>query len=138
MKLRFLPYIAAAAILAVLNMPSRGDVSPKAASSAAAAPIATLSANRIYFICDGYNRFYCKYASVTLKNTGNAALDISRIGIAWDPHLFSETNNCGTVLLPGRSCTIYLGWNGINGIGSLGILDNAGSGHQIVMLYGEN
>ena len=136
MKVRLSFYLAASVIVAVLSTQSGGEVRPKAASFAAA-PIATLSTDRISFICDVYTRFYCKDATVTLTNTGNAALDISRIGIEWGPSLFSETNNCGTVLLPGKSCTIYLYWKGTNGIGTLGILDNSGSGHQAVLLFGE-
>lgn len=41
--------------------------------------------------------------TVTLTNTGNATLDISSIGASGS---FSETNNCGSSLLPGASCSI--------------------------------
>ena len=45
---------------------------------------------------------------VTLTNTGNEALTIKNIAITGaDAGDFSQTNNCGSSLLPGKSCTIF-------------------------------
>jgi len=44
--------------------------------------------------------------TVTLTNTGDAMLDISSIGITGPSASFSETNNCGSSLLAGASCSI--------------------------------
>ncbi|MGD0124662.1 MAG: choice-of-anchor D domain-containing protein [Terriglobia bacterium] len=47
--------------------------------------------------------------SVTLSNTGNAALSITGISITGaDPSDFTETNNCGSSIAAGASCTISI------------------------------
>ncbi len=44
---------------------------------------------------------------VTLKNTGNSALAISSIAVKGaNPMSFTETNNCGSSVAAGKSCTI--------------------------------
>jgi hypothetical protein len=42
---------------------------------------------------------------VTLSNTGNAMLDITKIAVSAN---FSQTNNCPSKVLPGGGCTIYV------------------------------
>jgi hypothetical protein len=137
MKLRFFPYVAAAAILAVLSLPSGSEVSPKATSNAAAAPFAKLSTWRLGFVCDRENQSYCNHGEVTLTNSGNATLKITSIKISGGP--FGEGNNCGTSLAPGKSCTIWVTFYYSHGSskGFLTLLDNAGTtGFQAVYLLG--
>jgi len=71
--------------------------------------------------------------TVTLTNTGNAALNITSIAIT--PAAFSETNNCGTSLVAGASCIITVTFTpSVAGeiAGMLTITDNAlGSPHHV-------
>lgn len=74
--------------------------------------------------------------SVTLNNVGTAKLTITSIAISGD---FSQTNTCGSSLIPGGSCTISVAftpqgsgpWTGI-----LTIVDAVGT--QTVALTGTN
>ncbi|HEV2424062.1 MAG TPA: choice-of-anchor D domain-containing protein [Terriglobia bacterium] len=74
--------------------------------------------------------------SVTLKNTGNAALTISGIAAGGD---FAETNTCGSSLAAGASCTVSVTFAAKAGgarTGSLTLTDNAVGGNQTVALSG--
>jgi hypothetical protein len=74
--------------------------------------------------------------SLTLSNYGNQILNISGMTITGP---FSEGNNCGTSLQPGRFCTISINWLEQKGSGSgtLSITDNASGSSQMVSLSGE-
>jgi hypothetical protein len=78
--------------------------------------------------------------SVTLTNNGNAALTISGIALTGaNSGDFSQTNNCGTSVAPGSSCSISLVFTpGAIGArsASLAITDNAGGSPQTVALSG--
>ncbi|HEV2324412.1 MAG TPA: choice-of-anchor D domain-containing protein [Terracidiphilus sp.] len=73
---------------------------------------------------------------VTLSNTGTGTLSISNIAATGD---FAESNNCGTSLAAGASCTINVTFtptaNG-NRTGQLTISDNATTSPQTVALSG--
>jgi hypothetical protein len=73
---------------------------------------------------------------VTLSNTGNLLLSISTISAAGD---FAQTNNCGTGIAAGTSCTIRVTFtptaNGTR-TGHLSVNDNAPDSPQTVALTG--
>jgi hypothetical protein len=74
--------------------------------------------------------------TVTLTNTGNAALTISSIAISGD---FSETNNCGGSVSGGANCTINVSFApraGGSRLGAVTIADNALGSPQTVALSG--
>lgn len=76
-------------------------------------------------------------AMITLTNGSTAALTISSIVTGGD---FGETNNCGTSLASGASCTINVTWTpSIVGddFGSLEVTDDALGSPQSVTLFGE-
>lgn len=97
-----------------------------------------------------YLNFLCVQAcsgpkTVTLTNTGSAALTISDITINPDPfvgpggHAFNETNNCPSSLGAGLSCAISVTFNGVFSTGYKGTLkvtDNGGGSPQTVSLFG--
>jgi FtsP/CotA-like multicopper oxidase with cupredoxin domain len=73
---------------------------------------------------------------VTLSNVGTTALAIS--GITWSAN-FSDSNNCGTSLLPGRSCRINVVFAPTTtGVltGTLTITDSDFTSPQVVTLTG--
>jgi Cep192 domain 4 len=74
--------------------------------------------------------------SVTLSNTGSAALSISGITVSAN---FAQTNNCGSSLAAGGNCKINVTFSpsmSTNYAGSLTITDNAGNSPQSVTLTG--
>ena len=76
--------------------------------------------------------------TVTLKNTGNAPLEIPGNGILTTGP-FSQTNTCGTTLNAGASCGIFVSFGpAVKGpaTGTLSITDNAPGSPQIVPLKG--
>jgi hypothetical protein len=73
---------------------------------------------------------------VTLTNTGNAALTIASITASGD---FTQTNNCGTSVAVGRSCTISVVFTPTGSgtrSGTLSISDSAPGSPQMVTLSG--
>jgi hypothetical protein len=73
---------------------------------------------------------------VMLTNTGNAALTIANITASGD---FTQTNNCGTSVAGGSSCTITLMFTPTGSgtrSGTLSISDNAPGSPQMVTLGG--
>ena len=75
--------------------------------------------------------------TVTLNNTGSLALSISGISTTAE---FAQTNNCGSTLLSGASCSINVTFNPTSGTVTSGLLtltDNSSTGTtQIVSLVG--
>ena len=74
--------------------------------------------------------------NVTLANFGEAPLDISSVVTTGD---FSQTDNCGSTLIAGSSCTIGVSYSPTKTgkeTGTLTISDNAFTGTQTVSLSG--
>ena len=74
--------------------------------------------------------------AVTVRNTGNAAASISSIAVSGD---FAQTNNCGTSLAAGASCTFNVTFTPTTAgtrTGSLTISSNATNGLATVSLTG--
>jgi hypothetical protein len=78
--------------------------------------------------------------AVTLTSTGTRTIDISRIDIVGtNPLAFVETNNCGTSLAPGKSCTIDVSFRpGRSGklSADVSITDNVSGSPQKIALEG--
>jgi len=78
--------------------------------------------------------------TVTLSNTGEMALSISSIALTGaDASDFTETNNCGSSLNTGASCTISVTFKPtVGGVrtAALSITDNAPGSPQMVTLTG--
>jgi hypothetical protein len=74
--------------------------------------------------------------TVTLKNTGAGALNISKVSLSAP---YSQTNDCGTRLEPGASCTFSLVFQPASPgaiPGSFQVSDNATGSSQTVSLIG--
>jgi hypothetical protein len=74
--------------------------------------------------------------SVTLKNAGNLALNISSISITGD---FSQTNTCGASVPAGMTCTIAVTFKPTatgNRTGTLSVTDDANGSPQAISLTG--
>jgi len=78
--------------------------------------------------------------TLTLNNTGNAALTLSGIAASTNSGgngSFSQTNNCGTIVAASGSCTITISYNATavgSTSGTVQIKDNAGNSPQQVGL----
>jgi hypothetical protein len=125
----FLAGAAAIMFLAFLFQVACGGGGPVVVS----APSASLTPGSLTF-----NSQPVGYASaaqtVTLTNSGNAALSITRIAASGD---FAETNACGASLAAGASCAISVTFTPSAGgtrSGTLTITDNAaGSPHTVTL-----
>ena len=78
--------------------------------------------------------------ALTVTNTGNASLSISKIWLTGGyPNLFKESNNCGTSLAEGTKCTISVQF-APDGIGSFAaavtLEDNGANSPQSVPISG--
>src|SRR5439155_12074838 len=74
--------------------------------------------------------------TVTLKNNQTIALNISSISTSGD---FAQTNNCGTSLIAGGSCTIsvtFMPTTTSTRSGTLAVVDNASNSPQTAGLNG--
>ena len=100
-----------------------------------AGPNATLSGTSMLFVCRNVINAGCQCITkrtLTLSNYGNQTLNIDGITITGP---FSQGNNCGTSLKPGRFCTISVTWLGqVSGSGTLSVRDNASGSPQMVSL----
>jgi len=78
--------------------------------------------------------------NVTLTNTGDSALSIAGIGImGTNPGDFAQTNNCGTSVAAGASCTFTVTFTPTasgNRSATINITDNAAGSPQQVSLAG--
>ena len=76
--------------------------------------------------------------NVTVANGGNTTVNISSISTA--PEYFNETDNCGSSLPPGSSCTVAVTFSPVLVVGvttaQLEVVDNAAGSPQIVTLSG--
>ena len=115
------------------NAPSRCGV------GSTPTPIASLSATSLAFGGQTLNTT-SPSQSVTLTNTGNATLVISGIALVGaNPADFQQSNNCGTSLAAGASCSIGVTFAPVvNGplSASLSVTDNAAGSPQSVALSG--
>jgi len=98
-------------------------------------PVATLSTTSLNFGSQAVGT--TSFArNINLSNTGNAPLSIASITVSGD---FSESNNCGTSLAAGNSCSISVRFTPTIGgtrTGTLAISDNAAGSPQTVSLSG--
>lgn len=101
----------------------------------AATPAATVSPAS-YSFSDEVLGSTSPVGTVGLQNTGSAALSITSLSIAGD---FAQTNNCGSSLAAGASCTVNVTFTPTalgNRTGTLTFGDNASPATQTVSLYG--
>jgi hypothetical protein len=112
-------------------------ISPSAAATdLIPGPVATLVPTRLLFVCRNVINVGClciNYRTAKLSNTGSATLLISRVTITGE---FYQTNNCGTGLGVGKSCTIAVHWRELGSVGTLDVFDNAPNSPQKVSLLG--
>ena len=126
---------------ATLTVTDNASNSPQTASltgpgvSSSGTPTATLSPTSLTFGNQTVGTS-SPAQSVTLSNSGSAALSISSFAITGD---FGQANNCGSSLAAGSSCTINVTFTptaaGTRN-GTLTITDNASNGPQTVSLTG--
>jgi len=96
--------LAAALTIADNSSPSPQKVSLRGTAGSGAA--VSLSKESLTFAGTSIGQVSARQV-VTLKSTGSKAVGITRIAITGtNPLAFVETNNCGTSLAPGKSCTI--------------------------------
>ena len=98
-------------------------------------PVVGLSSTPMTFASQQVSTFSSPQ-SIVLSNTGAVPLTISNISTAGD---FSQTNNCGTVVPAGASCTLSVTYGPTivgTSSGTLSITDNAGNSPQTVSLTG--
>jgi subtilisin family serine protease len=119
----------------VLNSNTTGAQPKVNLSGTGIAPVANLSPASLTFANQVVNTTSAAQ-TVTLTNSGDAALNISSIAIASD---FAQTNNCGSSLAAGTSCTLNVTFKPLgSGLrsGSLTISDNASGNPHMVSLSG--
>lgn len=74
--------------------------------------------------------------TVTLTNTGNTSLSLASVSVTGN---FAQTNQCGTSLAAGASCTVNVTFTPTavgSPTGTLSFSDNAPANPQVVHLYG--
>ena len=102
-------------------------------------PTVSLSANSLTFASQNLGTT-SSAQSVTLINTGNAALNIASISvIGTNPGDFSATNTCGASVGAGSNCTISVTFTPASSgtfSASVAITDNASGGPQMIALLG--
>jgi hypothetical protein len=90
--------------LTINDDPLAGGQQTVPLSGTGVAPVAAFSPGSLSFSNQMVNSSSAAQ-SVTLSNTGSATLTINSISVTGD---FSQTNNCGSGLVAGSSCTITL------------------------------
>lgn len=103
-------------------------------------PVATISAPCIAFADQTVGKTSPPLAT-TLSNLGPGNLTINSIALTgYNPTEFTQTNNCGSSLAPGASCTITVTFTAsvqkIPQIVDIAISDNAAGGGQSVFVVG--
>ena len=128
----------------ILTATYAGDSSFGSATSTAvsvvvtppATPAVTVSPASLTFALETVGTTAAAQA-VTLTNSGQVALTLTSIAASGD---FAQTNNCGTSVAPGASCTIAVTFTPTvagSRTGTLTITDNASGSPQTVALGGE-
>ena len=119
-----------------LNSNTSGATPTVSLMGTGSAPVASISSTSLAFGNQIVNTTSAP-SSVTLNNTGDATLNISGISSSGD---FSQTNNCGTTLAGGASCSINVTFKPTatgNRTGMVTIADDAfGGSPQTVSLSG--
>jgi phosphopantothenate synthetase len=107
--------------------------------TASGSPAVTLTPTSLSFASQGVGTS-SPAQSVTLSNTGNASLSVSSITLTGaNAGDFSQTNNCGSSVAAGASCSISVVFNPAaagSRSGSITINDNATPATQTVSLSG--
>jgi hypothetical protein len=102
-------------------------------------PVATLSASTLTFASQAVGTTSAPI-TLTLSNTGTAALNISGISIANANGEFAQTTNCGPNLAAGANCSIRVAFNptqvGSTAAASLNVTDNAPGSPQSISIKG--
>ena len=119
------------------------STSPTAAASGTgvvSGPNVTVSPTALYFHCVWeWHNCPPPPRTVTLTNVGGTILSITSINLSSAYRAFSETNNCGSSLAAGKSCSITVKFNvpvGQTFYGTVSISDNGGGSPQQVRLIG--
>ncbi len=104
-------------------------------TAAASAQTVTLSATTLIFGNTAVGNA-SPAKNVTLTNTGSATLSISSITVTGP---FAETNTCGSTVLAGKKCTIFVTFSPTttgSAAGVVTITDNASNSPQTITLSG--
>ncbi|MGD0646461.1 MAG: choice-of-anchor D domain-containing protein [Acidobacteriaceae bacterium] len=118
---------------------SPSSITLQGSGTAAAAPTATLSPGTLSFgsVTSGVTS---SAQTLTLSNTGNAALTVSGITIGGaNPSDFAETNTCGESLAAGATCTISVTFtpsSAASFAATVSVADNATGSPQTATLSG--
>jgi len=111
------------------------QVSLSGTAVAAGAPAVSFSPATLTFSSQVLNST-SEADTVTLTNTGNASLSLASVRVSG---AFAQTNNCGTAVAAGASCTMSVTFTPTTAgslSGSLSFADNAAGSPQSVSLYG--
>ncbi len=112
-----------------------GSSSLSGTGGSTSAPAATFTPASLTFSKQGLNSV-SSAESVTLTNTGNASLSLASVSVSGD---FAQTNNCGSALSSGASCTISVTFTPTatgTRTGAISLTDNGPSSPQQVSLSG--
>jgi hypothetical protein len=133
--------IATGTRTAAVTLTDNASGSPQAVSltGMGAAPVASLSPTSLTFGNEPVGTISAPYA-VTLKNTGNAALNITSTAITGANAIdFTEDDSCSSSVAAGGNCTIAILFSP-SAIGtraaSLTVTDNGGSSPPLIPLSG--
>jgi len=132
---------AAGSRTATVNISDNAAGSPQTVSltGTGTSPTVTLTASSLTFITQTLGTT-SPAQSVTLSNSGNAALNIASIALAGaNPGDFTETTTCGASVAAGGSCTISVTFTPTSAASysaSVVITDNASSSPQMITLTG--
>jgi hypothetical protein len=121
---------------ALLSVKDNAPGSPQTVSLSGTETVVKLSSTQLFFHCSTGRNCPPPPETVTLTNVGSTTLDISSITSAGS--VFSETNNCGSSVAAGKSCTITVKSGMISGSfeGLITISDNGGASPQQIRLFG--
>jgi predicted dienelactone hydrolase len=122
---------------ATLSISDNAPRSPQTASLTGKGTIVQLKPASLNF--GNVLKFHSKTLTTKLTNTGRTVLTIYSIMIVDHPDVFSQTNNCGSSVAAGKSCTINVSFSpkGVGNLTStLSISDNGGGSPQQVALSG--
>jgi hypothetical protein len=121
---------------ALLSVKDTAPGSPQTVSLSGTGTIVKLSSTLLLFRCSTGRNCPPPPQTVTLTNVGSTILGISSITITGPA--FGGTNNCGSSVGPGKSCTITVKCGMISGSfeGLVTISDNGGASPQQVRLIG--
>ncbi len=132
---------ASGSLTASLSIADNASGSPQAVSlsGTGTAPAAGVSPSSLTFASQAVGATSAAQ-TVTLNNTGTAALSITSLALTGtNPSDFAQTNNCGSSVAAGANCTISVTFTpSASGswTASLSITDNASGSPQAVSLSG--